>query len=125
MLKAHDFKIKSELQLRDENGKLWPVQVNFNNKRASTCITAGWSDFCRKKNLKVGDKCVFECIIATDNFCYVMKMQVIRGRPGAETLENGKALNFKVTELVKHCHQGNQCICTAFLGRTNLPSLFI
>ncbi|POO02657.1 B3 DNA binding domain containing protein [Trema orientale] len=70
-------KMKPNVTLRDQNNKLWPVEILF-LKFGRGFIKGGWPEFRSENNLKLNDKCVFEPVLGDENVCREIKVRVIR-----------------------------------------------
>lgn len=80
-----EIKLKSEAVIRDEDNKIWPVKIwaTFDGRR---CLSTGWSDFRKHKNLMSSDECVFEPVFSDKRrqLCKEFRVRVVR-RGGAKT----------------------------------------
>ncbi|CAK7337933.1 unnamed protein product [Dovyalis caffra] len=91
-MRQHNINVPKEMKLRDESGKLWPVQVSFWDS-GYTVLTSGFSEFCRMNKLVPRDQCIFTFILAKGNFCNVIQVQVVRQDP--RTHKHGTTMKLK------------------------------
>nr|TKS02134.1 hypothetical protein D5086_0000163930 [Populus alba] len=79
-LRENNIEVPKEIELRDESGKLWPVQISFWDS-GYTVLTSGFSEFCRMNKLLPRDQCVFTFICSKGNLCKVIQVQFVRRGP--------------------------------------------
>ncbi|XP_057970079.1 putative B3 domain-containing protein At5g66980 isoform X2 [Malania oleifera] len=75
LLSVNDIKLKEEVVLCNQNGRLWPVKITF-RKDGRIAITTGWIKFSRDNKLKKKDKCVIEFIIGRGRICQKLKAYI-------------------------------------------------
>lgn len=79
-LRENNIEVPKEIELRDESGKLWPVQISFWDS-GYTVLTRGFSEFCRMNKLLPRDQCVLTFICSKGNLCKVIQVQAVRRGP--------------------------------------------
>lgn len=84
-LRENNIEVPKEIELRDESGKLWPVQISFWDS-GYTVLTSGFSEFCRMNKLVPRDQCVLTFICSKGNLCKVIQVQLVRRVPELENM---------------------------------------
>ncbi|XP_026398704.1 putative B3 domain-containing protein At5g66980 [Papaver somniferum] len=56
----HALELKTDMTIRVQSGKKWPVEVYFEESAKRYIICRGWHDFKTDNNMKHGEKCILE-----------------------------------------------------------------
>ncbi|XP_010446288.1 PREDICTED: putative B3 domain-containing protein At5g66980 [Camelina sativa] len=78
-LKSNGIELEEELELRDEDGKKWPLKVE-NHGRGQKFSFATWSCFCKSQKLRKNHKFLLEFIVPRSGRCNEIQVRVISGR---------------------------------------------
>ncbi|KAG5241619.1 B3 domain-containing protein [Salix suchowensis] len=79
-MREHNIEVPKEIKLRNESGKLWPVQINLWDS-GYTVLKNGFSEFCRANKVVPKDQCALTFICSKGNLCKVIQVQVVRRGP--------------------------------------------
>ncbi|KAJ6678504.1 hypothetical protein OIU85_009025 [Salix viminalis] len=79
-MREHNIEVPKEIKLRNESGKLWPVQTSIWDS-GYTVLNKGFSEFCRANKLVPKDQCVLTFICSKGNLCKVIQVQAVRRGP--------------------------------------------
>ncbi|XP_052195326.1 putative B3 domain-containing protein At5g66980 isoform X2 [Diospyros lotus] len=71
----HSIRIKPDMILRNQNGKLWPVKVDF-RKDGRMSFVKGWRSFWEENGIGYDDKCIFEFLF-NGRRCLRREIQVL------------------------------------------------
>lgn len=76
MLKMN-IKLLRSITLRDENGKSWPVTVNFTLDYHRRYLGSGWMAFRESKNIQLGSRCDFQFVVDKANVARELLVRVL------------------------------------------------
>ncbi|XP_038689669.1 uncharacterized protein LOC119988632 isoform X3 [Tripterygium wilfordii] len=77
MLQEYRITLNKIVEIRDENGRIWPVRINH-RKDGRVLLAAGWGNFRKFHKLVLKDKLIIELIVDGTRKCHQMRVQVLR-----------------------------------------------
>ncbi|CAA7056893.1 unnamed protein product [Microthlaspi erraticum] len=77
-LKSNGIELEKEVELCDEDGKKWPMEIVHHEKgfRFSHVL---WKRFFESHKLMTNNKCIFEFIVASNGRCNEIQVRIVRG----------------------------------------------